>query len=384
MSQFAILRTANIKDRAQLRAAQRHNATPEGRPPNADPGRGGVEVVAGHENAEAALDALIDQHSLTIRKSGTVLAVEFVTSFSPESPPSDLEQWKRDNVEFFANKYGEENMLQATLHTDETTPHMHFLIAPVVQKVQYNKERMVLSATDLVGGKKAEAREKLQKLHDEYADAMSPHGLERGIRNSKAHHKTIKRWYAEQQWLDEQYQPPADKKENIKGIKPTRVGMFKDKVKALTFDKLAERFNQAKELYNEYFHKYRDENKSVQKLKAVIRTLESQLDKERYLKDQLIQGKVNPALVEKSQELTQENAELKADNQGLRHHIEQQHQAHAEEIEEIRHDHAQEIESWRLGLGGKPIDQVPEMWLERARERAADRERIQARRPDGP
>lgn len=373
MSRFAILRTANIKGRAKLRAAQRHNATPEGRPPNADPSRGGVEVVAGYDNAEAALDELISRHKLTVRKSGTVLAVEFVTSFSPESPPADLDQWKRDNVAFFKDKYGEENMLQATLHTDETTPHMHFLIAPVVQKVQYKKERMVLSATDLVGGKKAEAREKLQKLHDEYAEAMAGHGLERGIRNSKAHHKSIKRWYAEQQWLDEQYKPPGDKKETIKGIKPTKVGLFKDKVKALTFDKLAERFNQAKSLYNEYFHKYREENKSVQKLKAVIKTLEAQINKERYLKEQLIQDKINPALVIKNKELSEENTELKADNQGLRQHIEQQHQAHAEEIEEIRHDHAQEVESWRLGLGGKPLDQVPKVWLDKARERDAAR-----------
>lgn len=362
MSRFAILRTANIKTRKQLRDAQKHNATPEGRPSNADPEKG-IKVVAGGANAEAALDALIDQHGLTIRKSGTVLAVEFITSFSPESPPTDLDQWTRDNVAFFKERYGEENMLQATLHLDETTPHMHFLIAPIVRKVQYKKERMVLSATDLVGGKKAEAREKLQKLHDDYADAMAGHGLERGIRNSKAHHKTIKRWYAEQQWLDEQYQAPSDKKETIKGIKPTRVGMFKDKVKALTFDKLAERFNQAKSLYNEYFHKYREENKAVQKLKAVIKTLEAQLDKERYLKEQLIQDKINPELVAQNQSLAAENTQLKEINEELE-----------QKIQRERHDHAQEVESWRLGFSGKPLDEIPSVWLDKARSEAIERD----------
>ncbi|HCG7189836.1 TPA: hypothetical protein NJ329_004536, partial [Vibrio parahaemolyticus] len=54
------------------------------------------------------------------------------------------------------------------------------------------KKAVKLVARDFIGGKS-----KLSKLQTDYAKDMEKHGLVRGLLNSKATHKTVKRYYAE-------------------------------------------------------------------------------------------------------------------------------------------------------------------------------------------
>ncbi|MEJ7552907.1 MobV family relaxase, partial [Staphylococcus hominis] len=49
---------------------------------------------------------------------------------------------------FLEQEYGKDNLLYATVHMDEKTPHMHFGIVPITQDGR-------LSAKDVVGNKKA-------------------------------------------------------------------------------------------------------------------------------------------------------------------------------------------------------------------------------------
>ncbi len=44
------------------------------------------------------------------------------------------EQWEffHDCTMFFAEKYGKENIISAVVHVDETTPHLHLNIVPIV------------------------------------------------------------------------------------------------------------------------------------------------------------------------------------------------------------------------------------------------------------
>ena len=53
----------------------------------------------------------------------------FVLTASPEffkvATPDKQQRFFRDFTNFFKNKYGEENVLSAIVHLDETNPHMH-------------------------------------------------------------------------------------------------------------------------------------------------------------------------------------------------------------------------------------------------------------------
>ena len=95
----------------------------------------------------------------------------------------DLDQWAMDNYNFMAEKYGKENIIRASLHMDEKTPHIHFGIVPITKDNR-------LSAKSFFDGKVA-----LRKLQDDYALKMAKYGLERGVPNEKRRHITTKQYY---------------------------------------------------------------------------------------------------------------------------------------------------------------------------------------------
>lgn len=108
--------------------------------------------------------------------------------------------------------YGEENIVAATLHRDETTPHIHASVVLIVKgerrKKKSNKEqpeqvtkrpykkkdhdRPRLCADDVM------ARDKLMGYQDSYAEAMKKYGLERGVKGSDARHITLTEHYRNQ------------------------------------------------------------------------------------------------------------------------------------------------------------------------------------------
>jgi hypothetical protein len=95
----------------------------------------------------------------------------------------DLDQWAMDNYNFMAEKYGKENIIRASLHMDEKTPHIHFGIVPITKDNR-------LSAKSFFDGKVA-----LRKLQDDYALKMAKYGLERGVPNEKRRHITTAQYY---------------------------------------------------------------------------------------------------------------------------------------------------------------------------------------------
>jgi len=68
------------------------------------------------------------------------------------------------------------------LHQDEKTPHIHAVLAPITDK-------NTLSADQLFNPKS------LRQLQTEYAQAMAPHGFERGVEHSQAKHDPMQRLY---------------------------------------------------------------------------------------------------------------------------------------------------------------------------------------------
>ena len=75
-----------------------------------------------------------------------------------------------DSLDFIKYEYGEENILYATVHMDEATPHMHFGVVPITDDGR-------LSAKQMLGNKKA-----FTDFQNRYNDHMNRRGynLERG------------------------------------------------------------------------------------------------------------------------------------------------------------------------------------------------------------
>lgn len=89
--------------------------------------------------------------------------------------PWEQREFFRNCAEFLSRKYGEENMISAIVHMDETTPHMHLNFIPV------NKRR--LSSKSLFD------RQKLAQLQTELHECVGKKwGLQRGKEGSQAKH----------------------------------------------------------------------------------------------------------------------------------------------------------------------------------------------------
>jgi hypothetical protein len=123
-----------------------------------------------------------------------------------EKSKSGLENWTTENLKFIAQKYGEDNIVRFTLHMDETTPHIHAVIVPLTKDGR-------LSAKDVMGD-----HEELSKLQTEYANAMKPFGLERGLEGSRAKHDSVKEYYARVNQAEQNYSSPLHKPDNATQI----------------------------------------------------------------------------------------------------------------------------------------------------------------------
>ena len=111
-------------------------------------------------------------------RSDAVYLVSFVLGASPEffkvSTKEKQYAFFRDCVKFFQDKYGEENVLSAIVHMDETNPHMHLNLIPIT----HGK----LCAKNLFDGKLAALQTEFWK------EVGEKYGLDRGEPNSQAEH----------------------------------------------------------------------------------------------------------------------------------------------------------------------------------------------------
>lgn len=196
---YAILRVEKLKSFSNIAGANSHNKRTE-LTPNADKNKSDLNICTGAKNAQAAVKKLLVKHGITPRKNA-VLANEYLLSASPDffkhKTKTDIKLWAKTNLEFLKEKHGE-GLITFDLHLDESTPHIHAIVCPIYKN---RKGQIKLSASQYFD------RKKLSVLQTEYSETMASYGLERGIKNSKAKHKNIKKFYGE---LDKEI-----KKENV-------------------------------------------------------------------------------------------------------------------------------------------------------------------------
>ncbi|HDR9122895.1 TPA: plasmid recombination protein [Burkholderia vietnamiensis] len=203
---FAIARVGKLNSWGKVGAAGGHNLRT--RPtPNANADRTPDNVVLhGPDDLAAAVRDRLDAAGVTPGRKDAVLAAEFVLTASPEffegKTPEQVRAWADSQTEFLAQRYGP-NFVQAVLHLDETTPHVHAAVIPITDDGR-------LSMKDYIGG-----RQNLRNLQTDYAKAMAVHGLQRGVEHSVAEHKTIKEFYGETKEARRQPTPSVNIKPKV-------------------------------------------------------------------------------------------------------------------------------------------------------------------------
>ena len=121
-------------------------------------------------------------------RSDAVYMVSFVLTASPEffklSTPTKQNAFFRDYTQFFKDKYGEENILSAIVHLDETNPHMHLNLVPI--------SNGRLCAKELFDGKLAKLQTEIWK------EVGQRYGLERGKEGNDVEHLSTAEYKAKQ------------------------------------------------------------------------------------------------------------------------------------------------------------------------------------------
>ena len=182
---FAIYRTAKLKSFGEIGGSLSH--TYRTRPtPNADENKQHLNkhIFETYNQCFDALKNAIPEK----RRSNAVLCIEHLITASPTWSgwgTKKEEEFFKKSLEFLNKKYGKENVIACSIHRDETTPHLIVYVVPIDEKGGLNAKKWL-------GG-----RSKLSQTQTEFANEVKHLGLERGLENSKARHKTIKEFYAE-------------------------------------------------------------------------------------------------------------------------------------------------------------------------------------------
>jgi hypothetical protein len=201
---YAILRTYKHSTNGTLGAMGLHNQRSINTP-NADPTRTpeNKELVGSGDylaDVNARIEAVTKEQEakgskLLIQKN-SVKAIEHLLTASPEyfNQPDKkrrIQDFVNASGEFLSTTYGRDNIVSVSLHLDEKTPHLTAIITPIFDsKVKGGKEVKRLGAKKWCDGRK-----KMRLMQDSFAEHCKPLGLERGKKNSKAKHTTIKDFY---------------------------------------------------------------------------------------------------------------------------------------------------------------------------------------------
>lgn len=119
---------------------------------NADPTRTHlnrklIDYPDGVKDRSAAIERRLEEARLT-RKIGNnqVRAIRINVSGTHEdmeciAREGKLDEWRADNIRYFAFMFGKENIVAAHLHRDEETPHIHITLVPIVKWERKRRKR---------------------------------------------------------------------------------------------------------------------------------------------------------------------------------------------------------------------------------------------------
>lgn len=132
------------------------------------------------------------ESSRAVRKDAVVVCNFIVTSDNEtmEALGADHQrEFFRDSVKWFSDRYGADRVLNATVHMDETTPHLHIGVMPITQDGRLSA-KAIFTKTEM------------KAIQTEFArDVGEKYGLERGVEGSERTHLSEAR-FKEQKALE--------------------------------------------------------------------------------------------------------------------------------------------------------------------------------------
>lgn len=184
---YAILRTQKLKSTGSVWRSLKHSFR-EQPTPNAEPEKASQNQHLGATSAAEAMQKVRDRLPEKRRKDA-VLAIEYLITASPEAMEKMGAQGRNDyfndSLKWLRKKHGSANVVYTGIHKDESTPHMYAYVIPLDQSTGR------LNARRWLGGAKA-----LSDMQTEFAQEVGArHGLERGIKGSRAKHERVRRHY---------------------------------------------------------------------------------------------------------------------------------------------------------------------------------------------
>lgn len=133
---------------------------------------------------DLAIERRIGQlHTKRAVRHDAVKAMGFVISSNNQLGEEEAVSFLRDAADWMANRYGRENVLAASIHLDEDTPHLQLWLCPVIHDQETGFDR--LSAKDLFTPNRVDKKSKkvisegtLTKLQkDFYAEVSRNYGF---------------------------------------------------------------------------------------------------------------------------------------------------------------------------------------------------------------
>lgn len=201
---YCILRTSKLSTFGNVAASGAHNYR-EQDTPNADASLTPKNQHIGAKSSDDLVNRVKARIPENTRKNA-VVCIEYLVAMSPEAmkdPKFNSTAYFQSALEWLRNRHGRANVVAASIHNDEKTPHLVAYVVPISRQLTRKprgsdrKELAFeekLNARKFLGGKKV-----LSEMQSDFAEKVGKkHGLERGVEGSRAHHKTVKAWYGEQ------------------------------------------------------------------------------------------------------------------------------------------------------------------------------------------
>lgn len=217
--------------------------------------------------------------------------------FFKDMSKKQIKKWADTCMDFVYEDlgYAKEQILHATLHLDETTPHIHCVVVPLIRKYdkRSNSEKYTISKKQYI-----KSNTHLSELQDKYHQRLIDKGfdLKRGIKNSDNEHISIKEFKKITKKLDTRMEKQNylmtrdydELEEKIKTSKPTISGK-EVKIDKDTYDILNNFMHTSKQVIKEmprnqalfkeltdYTKSYKDLEQERDNIKVEVKLLEKQ------------------------------------------------------------------------------------------------------------
>ncbi|MCL4578358.1 MobV family relaxase [Staphylococcus aureus] len=216
---YSIIRIAKVKSKTNTKGIQKHVQRQNKNYENLD-----IDLENSYLNYDLVNDNLIDfnqkidekieqnyKGERKIRKDAVKHIDGLITSdnsFFEQLTPEETKMFFEHAKSFLEQEYGKDNLLYATVHMDELTPHMHYGVVPITEDGR-------LSAKEVLGNKKA-----LTEFQDRFNEHINSCGydLSRGISRKlmPRQHEQVSRYKQLTDYHKEEYERQSQKLDHIK------------------------------------------------------------------------------------------------------------------------------------------------------------------------